>query len=139
LADDAALGTLPAFAPTDALASALGETDPELVEYGAFLAAADAALTVMAPAAPERRVVVSAELPPCAIVTDAPGADHPARVTLRSPVTWADVAALHIDEADAVGDVALALGGDAAAADRLAERDLLWYDPSERAALLAEL
>jgi hypothetical protein len=138
LAATAPLPPGPAFAPTDALARALGEDDPELVEYAAYLAAADACLTLMRPGRPLPRVVISAEAAPCQLLP-APAADadppHPAAVTLAAPLRWSDALDIHVDDQSAIWDITAAIGvppPDPAAADRLADRDLLWYDPSER-------
>jgi hypothetical protein len=46
-------------------------------------------------------------------------------------VSWDRVACAHIDEPAAEADVVAALGGDDVAGERLAERDLLWYDATE--------
>jgi len=114
------------------LASAGMEGDEEIAEYAAFLAAADACLALMNPATPVLRVVIAADAPPsCAVGVNDPDA-HPAAVELTQPIAWEDVAAFHIDEPDAAPDIAAALAGDDDAEARVADRDLLWYDPSER-------
>ena len=63
----------------------------------------------------------------------------PSTVRLTTSVGWDDVACAHVDEAAAEPDVVAALGGDAAALERLAERDMLWYDASELERLKAKL
>lgn len=70
-------------------------------------------------------------------------------VRLAGDVPWSAVVSLHVDEAEAVPDVAaavLALPGAAAgeedalhAVEDAEARDLLWYDATEARALLADL
>ncbi|MDD9205096.1 hypothetical protein PU560_01285, partial [Georgenia sp. 10Sc9-8] len=73
-------------------------------------------------------------------VPDRPGPDQlPSAVRVTTTVPWPDVVSLHVDEADAAEDVAAASGGDAAALERAADRDLLWYDVVELADLRADL
>lgn len=129
-----------AYAVTPALARALPEEDAEGHEASAYLAACDAAVELAGEGG--RRVVVAADVT-AADVTAAdlpldPGA-HPGEVNITAPVPWRDVASIHADEPAAAPDVRAAAGGDAEALERAAERDLLWYDPSERADLADEL
>jgi hypothetical protein len=72
------------------------------------------------------------------IVESVDDAHAPSVVRLTSTVGWDDVACAHVDEPAAVADVTAALAGDPHAAERLAERDLLWYDASELGHLVAE-
>jgi hypothetical protein len=139
------LSARPAFAVTAALRSLFADEDTEYLEAIAFLAAADAALErlgTIEPAEPApdpwRRVVVAADIPADATAPP-PGPDpHPAAINLTATVPWRRVAAFHIDELAASSDIQLALAGDTAAIDRLEERDLLWFVPSERATVLAQ-
>ncbi|MDR1294066.1 MAG: hypothetical protein LBK59_03780 [Bifidobacteriaceae bacterium] len=129
-----------AFAPTAGLAVELPGEDTEVVEYAAFLAAADASLAGLAGSiAPPRRVVVSADVPDADLAPPQWSDPHPGAVVLTRRVMWAAVAAIHIDEPDAADDVRLAIAADPAAALRVEERDLLWYAPQERSAILAGL
>jgi len=58
-------------------------------------------------------------------------------IEIVAPVVWSQVACVHVDEAAAAPDVVAAIAGDLGAAERLVERDLLWYDVSELASLVA--
>jgi hypothetical protein len=128
-----------AYAVTPALQAALPEDDAETREYVAYLGAVDdsAQLAAAAGAVP-RRVVFAAEVAAAAVRHPEPEPDaggHPGLVRLRGPVAWRDVVAIHVDEAAAEPDVRAAAAGDTAAARALEDRDLMWYDPSERDAL----
>lgn len=124
-------------AVTPALRAALPDEDDEGLEYAAQLLAADDSLDVLdtATRAGRRRVVVAADVPD-AVVDALDAAEDgdlhaPSAVRLTSAVGWDDVACAHVDEAAAEDDVVAAAGGDEVALERLAERDLLWYDVSE--------
>lgn len=138
LADPSGLGPRTVHAVTPALRAALPDEDDEGLEFSAQLLAADDSLERLAdhPDARRRRVVVAADVPEDAVraLVDP---DLPSAVELVEPVGWDDVACAHVDEAAAEGDVVAALAGDEVAADRLAERDLLWYDVTELAGLAA--
>ena len=139
LADPDGLAPRRAHAVTGALSTALPHDDEEGREYAAQLAAADASVLLLAaqPAAPRRRVVVSADLAVQATrhVTDPDAA--PSAIEVVVTVAWSQVACVHVDEAAAEADVAAAIDGELTAAERLVERDLLWYDVSELAAFVA--
>lgn len=125
-------------AVTPALRAALPDEDEEGLEYAAQLLAADDSLERLeGQSVARRRVVVAADVPE-AIVESVDDAHAPSVVRLTSTVGWDDVACAHVDEAAAVPDVTAALDGDEDAAERLAERDLLWYDASELGHLAAE-
>lgn len=135
------LGPRLVHAVTPALRKALPDEDEEGLEYAAQLLAADDSLDLLDGKAPagRRRVVVAADVPE-ALVEAVEEAEHaPSVVRLTSSVGWGDVACAHVDEAAAERDVAAALTGDEAASERLAERDLLWYDVSELGRLTASL
>lgn len=118
-------------AVTSALRAALPDEDEEGLEYAAQLLAADDSLGRLdGGAAPRRRVVIAADVPE-AVVDSVDDPHAPSVVRLTTPVGWDDVACAHVDEATAEDDVAAALAGDDEAAERLADRDLLWYDVSE--------
>lgn len=139
----AELGSRQGLAPrlvhavTSALRAALPDEDEEGLEFAAQLLAADDSLERLEGAdAPRRRVVVAADVPEAVVeAVDDPHA--PSVVRLTTPVSWEDVACAHVDEPAATDDVAAALAGDEAAAERLADRDLLWYDVSELERLAA--
>ncbi|NCT91377.1 hypothetical protein GXB85_10490 [Cellulomonas sp. APG4] len=122
-------------AVTSGLRAALPDEDEEGLEYAAQLLAADDSLD--RPGAGDRRVVVAADVPEALVesLEDADDGTAPSAVRLTARVTWDAVACAHVDEAAAEPDVRAARGGDDAAAERLAERDLLWYDVSELAGL----
>jgi hypothetical protein len=99
-------GPLPGFAVTPALREAYASGDSEELEYVALTEAARASLRLLAddPAAPSRRVVLAAELPPELISWDA-DSDEPAQVTIKEPVPIEHLASAHVDEPEAGPDV----------------------------------
>lgn len=125
-----------AYTATPALSAALPEEDEEGCETSAFLAAADAAVELAGERG--RRVVLAAD----GQATPVTGADeHPGAVRMGGAVRWRDVAALFVDEESAAWDVraAAAAPDSDEALERAVEHDLLWFDPSERAGIIAEL
>lgn len=120
-------------AVTPDLRAALPEEDDEGWEYAALLAAADDALALLAlrPGATRLRAVLAADVPDGLVDVPA-GADELATaVDLVAGAPWSAVVSVHVDEPAAAGDVVAALAGDAAAHERLVERELLWYDVTE--------
>ncbi len=142
LADPAGLGPRVVHAVTPALRVALPGEDDEGLEYAAQLLAADDSLELSGPdSAHPRRVVVAADVSDeiVAPLSDPnPDQDAPSAVQLTELVGWEQVACAHLDEQAAEPDVRATLAGDEAAAERLADRDLLWFDVTELARL-AEL
>ncbi|KQY47537.1 hypothetical protein [Cellulomonas sp. Root137] len=137
---DPAVGPLAArraHAVTPALRAMFPDEDDEGLEYAAQLAAADDSLELLGgtPGAPQLRLVVSVDVPDGAVLAVADGDDVPSAVDLTREVPQSDVICVHVDEPGAAPDVVLAAAGDEAAVDRLDERDLLWYDASELAAI----
>lgn len=130
-----------AHSVTDDLAQALPEEDEEGLELTATLAAADDSVRRLARAGsePPRRLVVAADVPPAACQRAEEPDQLETAVEVQVPVAWNLVAAILLDGVEAEADVTAAITGDEAALDRAAEHDLLWYDVSERAALLAKL
>ena len=133
-----ALSARRAHAVTPALRDALPDEDEETWEYAAQLAAADDSLVRLAgePDSPTLRLVLAVDVEPDAVGPVAPGAGDdvaPSAVELLVSVTWAELACAHVDEVEAAADVRAALDGDDEAFERLAERDLLWYDATELA------
>ncbi|WP_182111710.1 MULTISPECIES: hypothetical protein [unclassified Actinotalea] len=127
-------------AVTPALRAALADEDDEGLEYAAQLLAADDSLDALdtSTRAGRRRVVVAADVPDAVVdALDGDEAHAPSAVRLTSAVGWDDVACAHVDEAAAEDDVVAAAAGDDDATERLAERDLLWYDVSELGRLAA--
>lgn len=132
LAVSAPLAARLVHAVTPGLRAALPDEDEEGLEYAAQLLAADDSLDRLRhlDAPVPRRVVVSADVPES--VVEAVERPHaPSVVRLAAAVAWVDVVCAHVDEAPAEADVRAALTGDEAALERLAERDLLWYDVTE--------
>ncbi|MFE6971799.1 DUF6912 family protein [Isoptericola sp. NPDC057653] len=140
-----------AHAVTPALVRELSDDDDETREYEAFLAAADDSLALVAArrGVPPLRVVVSLDVPD-ASVTAADGAEEPSAVDVGA-LAGVAVVAVHVDEPEAAADVRAVLAaadeendaeraGDVgalseealdAALQRVTDRDLLWYDPTE--------
>ncbi|MCU1432199.1 MAG: hypothetical protein JWP95_1304 [Actinotalea sp.] len=121
-------------AVTPALRAALPDEDEEGLEFAAQLLAADDSLDRLDGTAPggRRRVVVAADVPEAVVESVEDDEAHaPSVVRLTSSVSWDRVACAHIDEPAAEADVVAALGGDDVAGERLAERDMLWYDATE--------
>ncbi|MBX6357020.1 MAG: hypothetical protein IRZ05_14350 [Micromonosporaceae bacterium] len=131
-----------AHAVTPALREWYAEGDEEELEYVAFTRAAQAALRLLRydPAAPRRRVVVSADVP-AGEVRQEDAELGSSVVRLVAPVPLAAVAAIHVDAPEAEPDVAAAaevieqaLVGDPDAqftVDSAEDHALAWYDVSE--------
>ncbi len=141
------LAAAEAHAVTPALREWYAEGDEEELEYVAFTRAAQDALQLIRhdPAAPRRRVVVSADLPAAALGRG-DGELGSSVVELREAVPATAVAAIHVDGTEAMPDVAAAanvvveaLAGDPDAqftVDGAEDHELEWYDPSELESLL---
>lgn len=135
--------TTPSLSPrrahgvTPDLRDALPDEDDECLEFVAQLEAADDSLGRLAASAgaPRLRLVVSADVPAAAIgpVDDADA--PPTAIEVLADVTADQIVCVLVDEPEAADDVALAVGGDAAAAERLEGADLLWYDVTELVAI----
>ncbi|MEV4625675.1 hypothetical protein AB0J90_05220 [Micromonospora sp. NPDC049523] len=138
-------GELPAteaHAVTPMLREWYAEGDEEELEYVAFTRAAQDALRLLRedPEAPRRRVVVSADLPAEA-VQRAEVELGSSTVRLGKPIPVASVAAIHLDDNEAIEDVSAAvavvteaLAGDPDAqftVDGVEDHELAWYDISE--------
>ena len=133
-----------AYAVTPALREAYASGDTEELEYVALLAAARASLALLAddPQAPPRRVVLAAEVPDVAAIT----ADHPAAVAVAGPIPVAKLASAHVDDAEAIQDVAKAVAALPAAeagdddaefdVDQAEGHELAWYATQELPDLL---
>jgi hypothetical protein len=115
-----------AYAVTPALREQLTGDDDEALSYAAFRLAAEASVGLLRadPAAPRRRVVISADVPA------EPLPEAPA-VRPSGPVPLSAVAAVHVDGAAAEPDVAAAV----AAGEPEVDHELEWYDASELAHL----
>jgi hypothetical protein len=136
-----------AHAVTPALREWYAEGDEEELEYVAFTRAAQGALLLLRhdPSAPRRRVVVSADVPSAALVARDVELGS-STVGLPQPVALAEIAAIHVDGADAAEAVAAAADvvEEAAAGDPDAQftvdgaedHELEWYAVSELDELL---
>ncbi|MFB4306080.1 hypothetical protein [Actinomadura sp. GTD37] len=162
---------LTAYAVTPALREWYADGDLEELEYAALSAAARASLRLLAadPSAPRRRVVLAAEAPDDAVARPRGDASpairggttpHASRsafgagsgngdralVELSAAVPWKKIAAGHVDDPDAVPDVAAAAAALAAAdagdddarftVDGAEGHELLWYATQELPHLL---
>lgn len=142
LRDKGELGAVSAHAVTPSLREWYAEGDEEELEYVAFTRAAQGALQLLRhdPAAPRRRVVISADVPAGALVHEEVELGS-SDVSLSGPVLLAAVAAVHVDSAGAAEDVAAAadvveeaLAGDPDAqftVDGAEDHELEWYAPNE--------
>ena len=125
-------GLVAAHAVTPALREWYAEGDEEELEYVAFTRAAQGALQLLRhdPAAPRRRVVVSADVPGDALLREEVELGS-STVRLHQPVSLKEVAAIHVDSTGAVEE---ALAGDPDAqfvVDGAEDHQLEWYAVSE--------
>ena len=139
--------TTVAHAVTPALREWYAEGDEEELEYVAFTRAAQAALPLLRhdEAAPRRRVVVSADVASAALLREDTELGS-STMRLRQPITFAEVAAIHVDDPGAADDVTAAvalieqaLAGDDDAqftVDGAEDHELAWYAPTELDELL---
>lgn len=135
-------GATVAHTVTPALREWYAEGDEEELEYVAFTRAAQAALQLLRhdPAAPRRRVVVSADVAASALIREDVELGSSA-VRLPEPVVLIEVAAIHLDGAAAAEEIAAAadvveeaLAGDPDAqftVDGAEDHELEWYAVSE--------
>ena len=135
-------GPTVAHAVTPALREWYAEGDEEELEYVAFTRAAQAALQLLRhdPAAPRRRVVVSADVASNVLVREDVELGS-STVRLPQPVSLKEVASIHVDGADAAEEIAAAadvveeaLAGDPDAqftVDGAEDHELEWYAVSE--------
>jgi hypothetical protein len=133
---------LAAHAVTPALREWYAEGDEEELEYVAFTRAAQNALRLLRadPAAPRRRVVVSADVAPTAVSHHGQELGS-SEVRLTSAIPLSAVAAIHVDDREAEPDIAAAAevveeaaAGDPDAqftVDSAEDHELAWYDASE--------
>jgi hypothetical protein len=133
---------LRAFAVTPALREAYASGDDEELEYTAMLVAAKQSLRLLEadPDAPRRRVVLATDVPDSQVSWRAYD-DEPAAVLVGGAIQVTAIAAGHVDELDAVADVAAAAdaitaadGGDddaSFAVDSAEAHELAWYATQE--------
>jgi predicted aminopeptidase len=138
------LGDGPAFAVTPLLREAYASGDQEELEYVALTAAARASLRMLAadPDAAPRRVVLAAEVDDSQVSWAALADDaDPAQVRLTGPLPIAALAAAHVDDEQASGDIRAAVEALAAAdagdddalfaVDQAEGHELGWYATQE--------
>jgi hypothetical protein len=128
---------LAAHAVTPALAREWSDADDEELEYAALMAAAFDSLRRIADTdATPRRVVVAADVDD----TDVEVGDDETSVTVLVEVPRTRCSAVHIDDADAEGEIAMALtrlpeafagDGPALAAVSLMQHELMWFATQE--------
>src|SRR5215472_7806641 len=100
-------GPLRAFAVTPALRESYASGDEEELEYVAMVAAARESLRLLNEdqTAPRRRVVLAMDVPD-AHVSWQPYDDESAAILVGAAIPLADIASGHVDELEAVSDVA---------------------------------
>ncbi len=130
------------FTVTPTLREWYAAGDLDELEYVALMEAGRASLRRLAaePDAPARRVVLVAEVPD-GDVGRSGDQDHAAAVQILSAIPFTDVAAGHIDDPDADGDVRAAIAALAAAddgdedarfiVDGAEGHELMWYATQE--------
>jgi hypothetical protein len=133
---------LHAFAVTPMLREAYASGDDEELEYVAMLAAARQSLRLLDADrdAPRRRVVLAADVPDAQVSWQA-NDDEAAAVVVGVPVPVAAIASGHVDELDAMPDVAAAADAITAAdagdddasftVDSAEAHELAWYATQE--------
>ncbi len=132
---------LRAHAVTDALRASFGTADDEELEYAALMAAAyDSLLAIAATQGEPRRVVVAADVDDSAVGPDPSADDDPTAVVVATEVGIGLCRSVHVDDADAEGELVLALArlpeaqagdGQALAAVSLVEHELMWFATQE--------
>ena len=131
---------LQAHAVTPALRRSWPEADDEELEYAVLMAAAYDSLTLIAATSGQpRRVVVVADADD-AVVSSTASAEDPTTVSVAVDVPISRCTAVQVDDADAEGEIVLALGRlDAAVAGderaladvSLVELELMWFATQE--------
>lgn len=132
---------LRAHAVTSALRASFGDADDEELEYAALMASAyDSLLAIAATSGEPRRVVVAADVDDSAVGPDPTADDDPTAVVVSGDVGISQCRSVHVDDADAEGEIVLALAhlpeaqagdGRALAAVSLVEHELMWFATQE--------
>lgn len=138
-----ALHEIPArtvHAVTPGLRSHVPNEDDEGYELIAAMAASDDSLRMIATAPRElrRRCFVAADLSENMLHEP----EHPTLPTervLADPLPWKKVVSIHIDEPGSEELVERALGDDEKAFEETGDIDVMWYDVTERSALINSL
>ena len=128
-----------AHAVTPAMRAAMADADEEELEYAALMAAAYDSLVLIAQTGAEaRRVVVAADIDDADVAVV--GGDDMSLVRVDVEVPLGRCSSVHVDDADADGEVALAVArlpeaqagdGEALAAVSLVELELMWFATQE--------
>ena len=136
---------LVAHAVTPAMRAADADADEEELEYAALMAAAYDSLVLIAQTGAEaRRVVVAADIDDADVAVV--GGDDVSLVRVDVEVPLGRCSSVHVDDADADGEVALAVArlpeaqagdGQALAAVSLVELELMWFATQEIPDLLS--
>ena len=108
--------------------------DVEDLEFTAFSDAAMASVALLAGQVP-RRVVISADVPDELVIERIEGTE----ADFEGNVRFKLVAAIHVDDARAAGEIAAELASNTPDLDAIEANVLDWYDPSELQELLAAL
>jgi hypothetical protein len=132
-----------AFAVTPGMREWYASGDTEELEYIALTLAAAASVRLIGadPAAARRRVVIAADVDAAAVVVADDGTrESRGRISVSVPVPWSRVAAVHVDDANAMPAVAAAAldPTDEFAMEDAADHELLWYATQEVDDLLQE-
>jgi hypothetical protein len=115
-----------AYAVTDVLREAMPALDEdELVEFAIDAAAMSSALD----GGSRLRTVIAADVSRADAVPDA--VTHPAAVLVAGRLDPTSIACVFLDEEEAAPEAEAASAGDEDAAERLADRTLLWFDLAE--------
>jgi hypothetical protein len=120
---------------TPKLRASLPGSDEDELEWDAFSAAElDAVGLLFAfPDAAPMRVVLSLDVPLCAISTPAGDGDAPNSAGTIAAGVEAEIAAIHVDEPDTATSISQLRAAPESqnAVRHVLENDLLWYHPSE--------
>ena len=132
---------LSAHAVTPALRASWAGADDEELEYAVLMAAAFDSLQLIAETSGEpRRVVVVADADDADVTSAGAATGDETVVSVGVEVSISRCTAVHVDDADAEGEIVLALGRlpDAAAGDEraladvsLVEHELMWFATQE--------
>ena len=115
-----------AYAVTDVSRDAMPALDEdELTEFAIDAAGMASALELGS----RLRAVIAADISRADAVPD--GATHPAAVRVAGRLDPTSIACVFVDGEEAAADTRAALEGDDDAAERVADRTLLWYDLAE--------
>ena len=141
-----------AHAVTPTLREWYAESDLEELEQAAFYDAERRSLRFLAadPAAPRRRIVIAADVPDEVVIpVGSDDDDDRSTVLVHGAVSLDAVVSVHVDDIDAVVDVAAAIDALAAASqgdedaqfvlDSAEGHDLLWFDVTELDDVLEDL